>query len=306
MQPDRFTAMTHFVHIVEKGSLTSAARELGKTLPAVSRSLRLLEERLGARLLTRTTRAISLTEFGQQYYEHCRRILRDIDEAEGLAGEEGRVAQGLVRITAPLLFGRLHVAPLVVPFLAAHPRVQIDMQLADSIVSMVDDAIDVSIRIGDLHDSSLVAIPLGHVGRMVCAAPSYWAQHGKPQHPQNLKHHQCLTFRGLNQERGWLFRVQEEERYWPINTAYFCNDGATVISVARDGGGIAQMMSYQVATDVADGKLIPALDEYAPHPLPIHAVYPGGRLLPAKVRALLDDWVPKLRAVLSSFDKVPK
>ncbi|MEK6662754.1 MAG: LysR substrate-binding domain-containing protein [Pseudomonadota bacterium] len=304
MQPDRFTAMTYFVRIVERGSLTGAARDLGKTLPALSRSLRALEERLGARLLTRTTRAISLTEFGQQYYEHCRRILRDVDEAEGLAGEAGQVAQGLMRITAPLLFGRLHVAPLVAPFLAAHPRVQIDLQLTDSIVSMVDDGIDLSIRIGDLHDSSLVAIPLGHVGRVVCAAPSYWVAHGKLQHPQDLKQHHCLTFRGLNQERGWLFRVEGEERYWPINTAYFCNEGSAVISVARDGGGIAQMMSYQVAADIAAGKLTPALEEYAPHPLPVHAVYPGGRLLPAKVRALLDEWVPKLRAVLSSVDPV--
>lgn len=302
MQPDRFTAMTYFVRIVDSGSLTGAARDLGKTLPAVSRSLRLLEERLGARLLTRTTRAISLTEFGQQYYEHCRRILRDIEEAEGWAGEAGRVAQGLVRITAPLLFGRLHVAPLVAPFLAAHPRVQIDMQLSDSIVSMVDDAIDLSIRVGDLHDSSLVAIPLGHVGRVVCAAPSYWAAHGLPQHPQALKQHHCLTFRGLNQERGWLFRIEGEERYWPISTHYYCNDGFAVIGVARDGCGIAQMMSYQVAADIAAGKLSPALEEYAPHRLPVNAVYPGGRLLPAKVRALLDDWVPKLRMVLRNFD----
>ena len=299
MQSDRFTAMTHFVRIVEKGSLTRAARDLGKTLPAISRSLRSLEERLGTRLLTRTTRAIALTEFGQQYFEHCRRILHEIEEAEGLADETGRIAQGLVRITAPLLFARLHVAPLVAPFLAAHARVQITLQLSDSIVSMVDDGIDLSIRIGDLNDSSLVAIPLGHVGRVVAAAPSYWCARGKPQHPQDLKQHNCLTFRGF-QERGWLFRVNGDERYWPINTAYSCNDGSAVISVARDGGGIVQMMSYQLAQDFTEGKLTPALGEYAPHPLPVHAVYPGGRLLPAKERALLDDWVPKLREVLSS------
>lgn len=297
MRPDRFTAMTHFVRIVERGSLTGAARDLGKTLPALSRSLRALEERLGARLLTRTTRAISLTEFGQQYFEHCRRILRDVEEAEGLAGETGRAAQGLVRITAPLLFGRLHVAPLVAPFLAAHPRVQIDLHLTDSIVAMVDDGIDLSIRIGDLHDSSLVAIPLGQVGRVVCAAPGYWREHGKPQHPQDLRHHRCLTFRGLHQERGWLFRVDGDERHWPINSAFFCNDGAAVLDLARNGGGVAQMMSYQVAADVAANTLTTALQDYAPHLLPMHAVYPGGRLLPAKVRLLLDEWVPRLRAV---------
>jgi len=302
MLPDRFTAMTHFVRIVERGSLTGAARDLGKTLPALSRSLRALEERLGARLLTRTTRAISLTEFGQQYFEHCRRILRDVEEAEGLASETGHAAQGLVRITAPLLFGRLHVAPLVAPFLAAHPRVQLDLHLTDSIVSMVDDGIDLSIRIGDLHDSSLVAIPLGHVGRVVCAAPGYWREHGKPQQPQDLKQHHCLTFRGLNQERGWLFGVAGDERHWPIHTAFACNDGSAVIGVARDGGGIAQMMSYQVAADLSEGRLESALHDYAPHPLPVNAVYPGGRLLPAKIRALLDEWVPHLRAVLSSFD----
>ncbi|MBI5042077.1 MAG: LysR family transcriptional regulator [Gammaproteobacteria bacterium] len=290
--------MTYFVRIVDKGSLSAAARELGKTLPALSRSLRALEERLGARLLTRTTRALSLTEFGQQYFEHCRRILHEVEAAESMAGVARGDVQGLVRITAPLLFGRLHVAPLVAPFLAAHPQVQVDMQLTDRVVSMVEDGIDLAIRIGDLQDSSLVAIPLGQVGRVVCAAPSYWAAHGKPPHPLDLKHHNCLTFRGLNQERGWLFRVADEERYVPIHTNYFCNDGAALISVARDGGGIVQMMSYQVAADLTANALTSALEHCAPHPLPVHAVYPGGRLLPAKVRVLLDEWVSQLRAVL--------
>lgn len=301
MKEDRLTAMTHFVRIVESGSLSAAAREMGKSLPALSRSLRTLEERLGARLLTRTTRSIALTEFGQQYFEHCRRILHDIEEAENLANEAGSVARGLVRITAPLMFGRLHVALLIAPFLAAHPQVQIDLQLSDNIVSMVDDAIDLSIRIGDLQDSSLVAIPLGHVTRTVCAAPAYWAAHGKPKHPQELKQHNCLTFRGLSQDRGWLFQVAGEERNWPINCAYTSNDGSAILSVARDGAGIAQMMSYQVIVDITAGKLEPALEKYVPHPLPVHAVYPGGRLLPAKVRAILDDWVPKLRATLSNM-----
>jgi DNA-binding transcriptional LysR family regulator len=298
MQPDRFTAMAHFVRIVERGSLSAAARELGKTLPALSRSLRALEERLGARLLTRTTRALSLTEFGQQYFEHCRRILREVEEAEAMAGAARGVAQGLVRVTAPLLFGRLHVAPLVAPFLAVHPQVQLDLQLSDRVVSMVEDGIDLSIRIGDLQDSSLVAIPLGHVGRVVCAAPAYWSAHGQPKQPLELRHHACLAFRGLNQERGWLFRMMGEERHVPIRSAFLCNDGAAVIGVARDGGGVAQMMSYQVAADLAATTLTSALQDYAPHPLPVHAVYPGGRLLPAKVRVLLDEWVPRLRAVL--------
>jgi DNA-binding transcriptional LysR family regulator len=301
MQIDRLTAMNHFVRIVEAGSFTGAARELGKTMPALSRSLRSLEERLGARLLTRTTRAIALTEFGQQYFEHCRRILRDIEEADGLASEAGRVAQGLVRVSAPLLFGRLHVVPLVAPFLAAHPRVQIDVQLNDRTVAMVDEGIDLSIRIGDLHDSSLIAIPLGQVARVVCAAPAYWETHGMPQHPQDLKSHQCLTFRGLNQERGWLFQVDGEERYWPISSHFFCNDGMAILRVARDGGGITQMMSYQLANELADKSLVSVLDAYAPHPLPIHAVYPSGRLLPAKVRALLDAWVPQLRQLHGPF-----
>lgn len=301
MKEDRLTAMTHFVRIAEGGSLSAAARAMGKSLPALSRSLRALEERLGARLLTRTTRSIALTEFGQQYFEHCRRILRDIEEAENLANEAGSVAKGQVRITAPLLFGRLHVAPLVAPFLAAHPQVQIDLLLSDNILSMVDDAIDLSIRIGDLQDSSLVAIPLGHVVRTVCAAPAYWAAHGKPKHPQQLKQHRCLSFRGLSQERGWLFRVEDEEHYWPIDCAYASNDGAAILSVARDGAGIAQMMSYQVIADIAAGTLVPALEKFAPHPLPVHAVYPSGRLLPAKVRTILDDWVPKLRATLSNM-----
>lgn len=301
MQLDRITAMSHFVRIVEKGSLTGAAQALGKTLPALSRSLRSLEEHLGARLLTRTTRAITLTEFGQQYYEQCRRILHDIDEAEGLARDTGRLAHGLVRVTAPLLCGRLHVAPLVSTFLAAQPNVQIDLYLTDNIVAMVDDGIDLSIRIGDLQDSSLIAIPLGYIRRIVCASPDYWTRYGKPQHPQELLQHHCLTFRGLNQERGFLFQVENEERHWPINSSFMCNDGSAVLRVARDGGGITQMMSYQLASDLAEKTLTPALENFAPHPLPIHAVYPSGRLLPAKIRVLLDAWVPQLRQVLSDF-----
>ena len=302
MQPDRFTAMTHFVRIVEKGSLTAAARDLGKTLPALSRSLRFLEERLGARLLTRTTRAIALTEFGQQYYDACRRILHDLEDAENLAGETRQVAQGLLRITAPLLFGRMHVAPLAAQFLAAHPRVQLDLHLTDSVVSMVDDGIDLSIRFGELHDSSLIAVPLGYAGRVLCAAPIYWGLHPLPQHPQDLKQHYCLAARGLNQERGWLFRIDDDERYWPISPSLYCNDSSALIRVAQDGGGIAQVMSYHVAADLAAGKLVTALDQCAPKPQPIHAVYPGGKLLPVKVRAILDDWVPKLRTVLSQIE----
>ncbi len=198
------------------------------------------------------------------------------------------------------MFGRMHVAPLAAHFLIENPRVQIDMQLTDSVVSMVDEGIDISIRFGELHDSSLIAIPLGYAGRVLCAAPSYWGKHPLPQHPQDLKLHQCLASRGLNQERGWLFRIDEEERYWPINTSLYCNDSSALIRVAQEGAGIAQVMSYHVAADLAAGKLVTALDHCAPKPQPIHAVYPGGKLLPAKVRAILDDWVPKLRVVLQA------
>lgn len=300
MRPDRLTAMTHFVRIVERGSLSAAARELGKTLPALSRSLRALEERLGARLLTRTTRALSLTEFGQQYYERCRRILHDVEEAEHLARDTGRVVRGQVRVTAPLLFGRLHVAPLVAPLLAQYPELRVDLQLTDRVVSMVDEGIDVSIRIGDLQDSSLVAIPLGQVRRIACAAPAYWARHGTPDHPRELAAHRCLAFRGLNQERGWLFSVNGDERHWPVAGPFASNDGAAVIAVAQAGAGVAQMMSYQIAGELAAGRLVPVLDAFAPHASPVHALYPGGRLLPARVRALMDAWVPPLRQVLQT------
>jgi DNA-binding transcriptional LysR family regulator len=301
MKEDRLTAMAHFVAIVEKGSFSNAARALGKTLPALSRSLKALEERLGARLLTRTTRSIAVTDFGQQYYEHCRRILQDIEVAESLAGQASGVAQGLVRVTAPLLFGRLHVAPLVAPLLAEYTRLEIELMLSDHVLSMVDDAIDVAIRIGDLEDSSLIAIPLGHVSRVVCAAPAYWKKHGKPVHPEELEDHACLLFRGF-QQRGWLLRHEGEERYWPLSPRYACNDGAAVLSVARAGTGVIQMMSYQVAEDIAAGTLEPALEDFAPHPLPVHAVYAGGKLLPAKIRTLLDVWVPQLREVIQKFN----
>lgn len=300
MKEDRLTSMLHFVRIVETGSLSQAARAVGKSLPAISRSLRTLEERLGTRLLTRTTRAIALTEFGQQYFEHCRRILRDIDEAENLASATGKIVQGQIRISAPLFFGRLHIAPLIAPFLLSYPRVQIDLLLNDAIVNMIDDGIDLSIRIGELQDSSLVAIPLGHVARVVCATPRYWKQHGKPQLPNDLKSHQCIAFRGLGQERGWLFQQNGEEKLWPIQPVHISNDGAAVLTVARDHGGVVQMMTYQVADDLQHKKLVSVLEQFSPRGLPVHIVYPTGKLLPAKVRAILDEWVPKLRQKLAA------
>lgn len=285
---DRLTPMVTFVRIVEAGSLSGAARAMERSLPAVCRSLAQLEARLGARLLNRTTRRIGLTDAGTQFFERCRRIVAELDEAEASVTAQGRAPQGALAISAPLLFGRMHVAPAVTVLLGRYPQVTATLLLTDHLVNLVEAGIDVAVRIGRLADSSLVARRLGAIPRVVCAAPGYLARRGTPRAPAALEQHDCIRFTELTPGREWPFVVDQAERRVKVGGPLATNNGDVAIAAAEAGLGLVMVLGYQVEAQLANGALVRVLREFEPPPSPVQAVYPSGRLVPAKLRAFLD------------------
>ena len=274
--------METFVRIVDRGSLTAAAEALESSLPSVVRTLAALERELGVTLLNRTTRRIALTDEGREYYERCRRLLAGVEEAEAALSARRAAPRGRLRVTAPVLFGRLHVAPLTTEFIGRYAAVQLDLLLLDRVVDLLEEGVDVAVRIGRMPDSSLVAVPVGETRRVLCASPAYLKRAGRPKSPGELARHRCVSFSGL----GWT-------------------DGASVvlatnqIDVALDaclaGVGIGQFLGYQVHALLDAGRLERVLAEVEPAPLPVQVAYPQARLLSANVRAFVDWMVPRLR-----------
>ena len=285
---DRLTPMLTFVRIVEAGSLSAAARTMDRSLPAVCRSLAQLEERLGARLLNRTTRRIGLTDAGTQFYERCRRIVAELDEAEAGVTAQRLEPQGALAVSAPLLFGRMHVAPAVTALLTRHPKVTASLLLTDHLVNLVEAGIDVAVRIGRLADSSLVARRLGAIPRVVCAAPAYLERRGTPRTPEELERHDCIRFTDLTPGREWPFVAEEVERRVKVTGPLTTNNGDVAIAAAEAGLGLVMVLGYQVEAQLARRALVRVLREFEPPPSPVQAVYPSGRLVPAKLRAFLD------------------
>jgi len=280
--------MQTFVRAVDGGSLSAAARALGKSLAAVSRTMTHLEERLGVRLLHRSTRKLTLTEAGASYYDSAKRLLAEIEEAELSLG--GRIAapHGTLTVTAPLLFGRLHVAPVIAEMLERNRDVAADLLLVDRNVSLVEEGIDVAVRIGRLDDSALVARLLGEVPRVVCASPAYLRRHGTPRIPEELREHECLRFSGLTPGREWTFIRDGKEVRTAVGGRFSCNVGEPVIDAARAGAGVMMALGYQVADDLAAGRLVRVLENFETPPLPVNAVYHSPRLMAARVRVFLD------------------
>jgi DNA-binding transcriptional LysR family regulator len=285
---DRLREMEVFVRIVDCGSLTQAAESLDVSLPTVVRLLAGLEKRLGARLLQRTTRRLALTDEGAEFYERSKRILVDIDEAE--AGSSGTVPRGLLRATAPVLFGCMHVQPLVLEFLRKYPEVSVDLLMLDRIVDLLEERIDVGVRIGHLAESSLVAHAVGEVRLVLCASPEYLARSGTPAHPRDLDKHACLRFSGFTRPVEWSFRVGGEELKVPVSGRLLVNHNAALINACVAGMGIARFLSYQVAPLVTAGRLQIVLAEFSEPPRPISVVVPSARHLPARTR-LLSEWL---------------
>jgi len=295
---DRFEAMSLFLTAVDSGSLSAAGRRLGMPLATLSRKISDLEGHLKTRLLLRGGRQLELTDAGRSYLAACRRIVEDVTEAERAAAGEYRAPTGELVISAPLVLGRMHVVPVVSGFLKAYPDIHIRLQLSDRVANLVDDHIDMAVRIGVLPDSSLIATRVGQARLAVFASPSYFTARGVPQRPDQLREHDCIAFDALGTADRWDF-VQDGV-YHPvaIQPRLRANTAEAVIEAAHQGLGIARAMSYPIRAAIADGTLRPVLRDYELPPVPISLVYPAQRLLPLKLRAFMDYAAPRLRARL--------
>ncbi|GJG97283.1 LysR family transcriptional regulator [Cupriavidus pauculus] len=293
---DRLQAMKTYVAVVECGGFTPAARKLDASLSVVSRVVTDLETHLGVRLLTRTTRVVRPTATGAAYYENCRRILAEIDEAELAATGTHAAPRGRLSITASVLFGRRFVTPIVVEYLRRYPEVDVDCLFIDRIVNFIDEGIDVGVRIGDLPSSSLQAVTVGRVRRVVCASPEYLARHGTPATPDDLAAHAVILTTGISTVPEWRFAHNGEPmpvRLTP-RMATTTNDSAIATAVANFG--LTRVLSYQIADEVRDGKLHIVLEDYEPPALPIQIIHREGRHAMHKVRAFIDLAVEVLRS----------
>jgi DNA-binding transcriptional LysR family regulator len=285
---DHFKQISTFVAVATKGSMTAAAAAEGVAPAMVGRRLDALEERLGVKLLLRTTRRISLTHEGTAFLEDCNRILGELANAEAAVSAGGIKASGHVRITAPAGFGRRHIAPLMPAFVADHPEVTVSLDLSDRLVDLLNEGFDCAVRIGDLSDSSLVAIRLAENRRMVVAAPKYLDRFGKPKTLEDLSRHRCLTLGPSGGQRGWLFQVEGRPHTVKPTSLLECSDGAVLHDWALEGCGLAWRSTWEVSADLAAGRLVTVLDEFAAAPNGIYAVFPQRKHLPLRVRTLID------------------
>ena len=295
---DRFHELEVFLAVADAGSFAKAGARLRLSPPAVTRAVSALEVRLGARVFTRTTRSLSVTDVGQRLLESARRILADLEAAEKEAVGETAMPQGHLTITAPVTFGRLALAPIVCDFLGQHSRLTASVILLDRIANLVEEGIDVAVRIGPLPDSSLVAKRIGAVGRVLVASPDYLARRGTPASPAELKTHSVVAFSGLMPSREWRFGNEQGDSRVTINPALEINDAAAAIGAAEMGHGITVALSYMVGDKIREGQLTAILKDYAPPPHPVHLVYPQARLIAPKVRAFVDFAAPRLRLAL--------
>jgi DNA-binding transcriptional LysR family regulator len=285
---DRIETMQAFVTVADHKGFAPAARKLGLSASAVTRMVAALEERVGARLLQRTTRSVMLTDAGERFLERARRILADVEEAEGAVQAERTQPTGRLVVSAPLGFGRRHVTPLMSTYLKRYPDVAGDLRLSDRMVNLVEEGIDVAVRIGHLPDSSLVARAVGDMRRMVVASPDYLAAHGEPHHPSEIVAHRTVHFGALSAAPDWRFVEDGREVRVACAPRFTTNSADAAIYHAEQGGGLTRVLAYQAAEGLASGRLKAVLVDYEIAPLPIHLVYPTSRLLSAKVRAFVD------------------
>jgi DNA-binding transcriptional LysR family regulator len=293
---DRLQAMTTFVTVAETGGFSAAARKLDVSPSVVSRIVTELEEHLGVRLLTRTTRIVRLTETGATYFENCRRILGEIDEAEQSASGEHEAPRGVMTITAPVLFGALYVTPIVVEYLTRYPEVDMNCWFLDRVVNLVDEGIDVAVRIGELPNSSLQAIRVGTVRRVVCASPAYLERCGTPRTPDDLNAHTIISTSASSNSSEWRFTIERRIHTLRVQPRMTSTTNDAAIAAAVKGLGIVRPLSYQIANQLRAGTLQVLLEQYEPPPLPIHVVHREGRHATQKVRAFLDLAIERLRA----------
>src|SRR5262249_20241317 len=292
---DRAEAIAVFVEVAERRSFVAAARRLRRSPAAITRIIGDLEARLGVRLLNRTTRAVSLTEAGDRLLAGARRVLADLEEIERAAAGAGTAPRGGLRLTAPILFGRLHVLPVVTEFLARFRDVSVALNLLDRPVDLVDEGFDIAVRIGTLAESSVVATRVGAVRRIVVASPDYVAGHGTPRAPADLEPHAVVAFSGLGGVEHWIFRNEAGEGSVAIRPRLVVTTADAALDAVRAGFGITRVLSYQAADDIARGSLLRLLSAYEGEDLPIPLLSRGGGPPPPKLRAFVDFARPRLR-----------
>jgi DNA-binding transcriptional LysR family regulator len=285
---DRLDAMTAFVAVAELRGFAPAARRLGMSPSAITRLVAALEERLSIRLLRRTTRSVTLTDAGARYLERARKILADLEEAEGAARMERSVPSGRFVVAAPHVFGRREVAPLMCDFLQQYPAVIGDLTLADRMVNLVEEGVDVTVRIGALQDSSLQVRRVGETRRVVVGSPAYLAQRKRPRTPQDLSAHTIIQFTSITPSAEWRFFRDDREERVQFTPSFVTNSADAAIGHAERGGGLAMVLAYQVIDSIRAGRLDIVLPRYEPPPLPIQFVYSSTRLLSANIRAFID------------------
>ena len=292
---DRFHAMRVFVKVAETEGFAQAARQLHLSPPAVTRAIAALEDAIGARLLTRTTRSVKLTEVGERYVHDCRQILSAVEEAEASAAGSYAKPTGVLSVTASVLFGQIYVMPIMTAFLDEHPDVTGRMIFLDRVTNLVDEGIDVAIRIGQLPDSSYSALKVGAVRRVICGSPGYFERRGAPSSPGDLADHRIIAANSAYTSLEWRFGSSGKHSVY-VKPGLVCNSNEAAIGAARQGWGLTRVLSYQIGPDLLDGKLQTVLEEFEEDLLPVHVVHPEGRSASAKVRAFVDFAAAKLRA----------
>lgn len=297
---DRLEAMKYFIAAVEAGSFSAAGRQLNVPLPTISRRVADLEAHLNTQLLVRSTRKLALTEAGVSYLAACKRILDEVEEAESHAAGEYSVPRGILTITAPIVFGRLYVVPVVIAFLAEHPEINVYLTLSDHTFDLVDGHVDLAVRTGILPDSTLVANKVGEIRRVVCGSPAYFSAHGTPKTLDELSRHMCVTYTALASGMTWVFNPRGGKS--SLGVRPLCrlkiNSAEAAIDAAIAGVGVTNVLSYQVLKPVSEGKLSLILQDFEPEPTPVHIVHARQALLPLKVRLFVDYAVARLRKSL--------
>jgi DNA-binding transcriptional LysR family regulator len=293
---DKLAAMRAFVRIVDDGSLSAAAVTLGRSLPTMVRTLAALEASLGVVLLRRTTRRMSLTSEGRFYLDHCRRILGEVEAAEELVGRTHAEPRGPLRITAPVVFGQKHVVPAVLDFVRRYQAVQIELVLLDRVVDLVDEGIDAGVRIARLPDSSLIAVPIAHMRRVVCASPAFLRQHGEPAQPEDLATRPSINFQTLAPGGGWSFRRNGRDVVVAVRGPFVTNQAAAALDACTAGLGFGRFLAYQVAEAVAAKRLRVVLREFEIEPTPVSLVHPEARMVSPRLRLFLDALKKHLQA----------
>lgn len=292
---DRLTAMNMFVRVVETGSFSAVAKEMNSTQPTISKNIAELESWLGAKLLNRSTRSLRLTETGNDYYERCVAILQDVEEAEQVVGQLQTQPKGLVRVSTVVAFGRLHLVPKLTGFFEQYPDINVDIRLADKIVDLVEEGVDVAFRMGTLADSSLIAKKVSSSPFVTVASPEYLKSNGIPQHPSELKEHNYVTYTDAGRRREIEYQDQGEPFFVRTEGRIITNNTEGLRSSLICGLGIARTPKWLVGDLISSGELVTVLDDFQASPLNIYAVYPPGRHLPSKVRCFIDYFAEALK-----------